>query len=117
MSTDAEPLDFEHALKGLERAVDALERGDLDLADALAAFEEGIRRLGQCQALLDGAERKVALLTGTTENGTLQTVPFDATATAELEPQPTPKPRRSRRVPPADDPPPAHPTPDASPTR
>jgi exodeoxyribonuclease VII small subunit len=74
---------FEAALEGLERAVAALETGELGLDDALKHYEEGVRLLHRCQALLDNAERKVALLTAVDAAGNPQTVPFDATATTE----------------------------------
>lgn len=74
--------DFETALKRLERLVASLERGDLDLSGALAAYEDGVKLLGQCHGLLDAAERKVTLLTGVNDDGTPSTTPFDATATA-----------------------------------
>lgn len=74
---------FESALAGLERAVAALESGRLDLDEALKQYEEGVRLLGHCNALLDGAERKVALLTGVNADGIPDTAPFNATATAE----------------------------------
>jgi exodeoxyribonuclease VII small subunit len=98
MSNDTGPT-FEEALGGLERIVDELERGDLDLAASLASYQKGVALLSRCQALLDGVDRSVALLTGVEDDGTPITSPFDASATAD-----TPA-RRSRRAPapPADD--------------
>ena len=91
-----EPLDFEKALRAIEQVVNGLERGDLALSEALASYETGVRLLGQCQSLLDAADRQVAILTGLNDDGTPQTSPFDATATVDLEPKPTPRSRRSR---------------------
>lgn len=95
MST-GETIDFEAALRAVEQAVNQLERGDLALSEALAAYEKGVRLLGQCQSLLEAADRQVTILTGLNEDGTPQTNPFDATATADLEASPTPKSRRTR---------------------
>ena len=76
---------FEQALGGLRKTVEALESGDLGLDEALARYEEGVRLLGRCKALLDGAERKVSLLTGVDPDGSPCTEPFDATATVAPE--------------------------------
>jgi len=73
---------FEAAVDELGRIVEELERGGPDLGSALARYERGVRLLGHCQGLLDGAERSVALLTGVDEAGRPITSPFDASATA-----------------------------------
>src|SRR5262249_26083621 len=78
-------IGFEAALQRLERAVEALEAGDLGLDGALAKYEEGVRLLAHCHGLLDAAERKVTLLTGVDGDGNAATTPFDATAPAERE--------------------------------
>jgi exodeoxyribonuclease VII small subunit len=116
MPEETEPP-FEVALGQLQEIVESLERGEPDLAAALAKYETGVRLLTQCYGLLDRAERSVALLTGVDPQGNPATVLFDATATIEIEkaaregstttliadqPQPspilTPKPSRPRRV-------------------
>lgn len=74
-------IGFEEAVGELERIVEVLERGRPDLGSALAGYERGVKLLGHCQALLDGAERSVALLTGVNESGRPITSPFDASAT------------------------------------
>jgi exodeoxyribonuclease VII small subunit len=115
---------FEVALGQLEEIVAALERGEPDLAAALAKYETGVRLLTSCYGLLERAERSVALLTGVDAQGNPVTAPFDATATIETaegalstagtvptadEPLPGPasRPARPRRVKPAADPEPA----------
>jgi len=82
MSDDGE-IGFEAALEELEGIVEELERGGPDLGTALTRYERGVRLLGRCQGLLDGAERSVALLTGIDEAGRPTTAPFDASATAD----------------------------------
>jgi exodeoxyribonuclease VII small subunit len=92
MSTETDPT-FEEAIDGLERIVNSLERGDLDLAASLASYQQGVALLARCQALLDGVDRSVALLTGVEDDGTPITSPFDATATTEApsrRPRPAP---------------------------
>jgi exodeoxyribonuclease VII small subunit len=59
----------------------ALERGQPALTTALAKYETGLRLLNHCHAVLDRAERSVAVLTGVDEDGLAQTAPFDAAAT------------------------------------
>lgn len=67
---------FEQAMGRLETIVDALEKGEAPLEEALSLFEEGAGLLKQCSALLDQAEQKVTKLT-VTSDGELQEVPFD----------------------------------------
>jgi exodeoxyribonuclease VII small subunit len=52
-------LAFEAALERLEALVGRLERGDLALEDALAAFEEGVMLARRCAQSLDVAERRI----------------------------------------------------------
>lgn len=61
-----EPLAFEEALGRLDETVAALEDGQLQLDDALALFEEGVRLSRRCQELLDRAELRVQRLRMTT---------------------------------------------------
>jgi exodeoxyribonuclease VII small subunit len=82
---DPEPS-FETDLRSLERIVDDLERGEADLAEALAKYEQGVRLLARCQGVLDQAERSVALLRGVDADGNPVVAAFDATATAPTEP-------------------------------
>jgi exodeoxyribonuclease VII small subunit len=86
MSSDDPEIPFEEALENLERIVDDLQRGELDLAASLASYEKGVALLARCQALLDGVDRSVALLTGVEADGTPVTAPFDASATADTTP-------------------------------
>ena len=55
-------LDFEKALAELEGLVERLERGDLPLDDALAAFERGVELTRHCQTSLKAAQQKVEIL-------------------------------------------------------
>ncbi len=62
---DGEPSDghtFEQALQRLEAIVDRLEGGDLELEDALAAFEDGVNLTRRCAGQLENAERRIELL-------------------------------------------------------
>lgn len=55
-------LDFESAVKELEALVDALESGDLSLADSLSRFERGVELSRHCHTLLEQARQTVTVL-------------------------------------------------------
>jgi exodeoxyribonuclease VII small subunit len=84
-SPEVECLPFEAALRSLEQAVAALESGSLDLDDALATYENGIKMLERCQSLLDTAEKRVHQVLETQRDGRVLLEPFatDAEASAE----------------------------------
>ncbi|EGO7935029.1 exodeoxyribonuclease VII small subunit [Enterococcus faecalis] len=48
---------FEESLNALEEIVQRLERGDVPLEEALAAFQEGTALSKQCQDTLEKAEK------------------------------------------------------------
>jgi len=53
---------FEAALKRLDEVLEALEHGNLNLEEAMQAFEEGVRLVRFCHQKLDEVERRVELL-------------------------------------------------------
>lgn len=55
-------ITFEAALAKLETIVEAMESGDVPLADLLAKFEEGTRLLKLCEGRLKEAELKIEQL-------------------------------------------------------
>jgi exodeoxyribonuclease VII small subunit len=57
-----EELGFEEALSRLEKIVDRMEQGDLELEQALTAFEEGVALTRRCAGQLEDAERRVEML-------------------------------------------------------
>jgi exodeoxyribonuclease VII small subunit len=61
----AEPKSFENSLAELESRVARLERGELELEDALRLFEEGVALVRECHEKLDAAEARIVALTGT----------------------------------------------------
>lgn len=69
------PVKFEELLDRLEGIVRDLEGGRIGLDEALAKYEEGIAALRQCHAILQGAEKRIALLTANPD-GTFLTAPF-----------------------------------------
>ena len=53
---------FEDRIRRLEEIVAALEKGDVQLADSLALFEEGAKLVAACTKQLEQAEQKVLKL-------------------------------------------------------
>jgi exodeoxyribonuclease VII small subunit len=53
---------FESSLEQLEAIVDRLEQGDLELEDALRAFEAGVALTRRCAQQLADAEQRIEVL-------------------------------------------------------
>jgi exodeoxyribonuclease VII small subunit len=53
---------FEASLERLESLIEAMENGDIPLADLVAKFEEGSKLLKSCQSQLKQAELKIEQL-------------------------------------------------------
>jgi len=74
--SDAEQQDglagFEAAMQTLEQLVTRMEREELPLEQALAAFEQGMGLVQRCQRTLDLAEQRVQILLGTGDEARLQ---------------------------------------------
>ena len=67
-------VNFEKAIRDLEKIVEGLESGGLNLEQSLKTFEKGIKLTRQCQGELEKAELKVKKLVE--ENGELKTKPL-----------------------------------------
>ena len=78
-------LGFEEALARLETIVHELEDGQTALAESLERYEEGVKLLKQCHALLEGAEQHIERLSGVDAEGNAITEPFQDEQTASLE--------------------------------
>ena len=60
MTTDElEKLTFEDAMKELEKLVDSLDKGDISLDEAIAAYDRGSKLKDYCQKKLNEAKMKV----------------------------------------------------------
>ena len=57
-----EELNFETALKRLEKIVSELESGELSLDDSLKKYEEGKKLSELCSRKLEAAQKKVQVL-------------------------------------------------------
>ena len=62
MDAKTDKLSFETALERLETVVEAMESGDIPLAELLAKFEEGNKLLKLCETRLKDAELKIEQL-------------------------------------------------------
>jgi exodeoxyribonuclease VII small subunit len=83
----AEELSFEQALAALEDIVHALEEGQAGLDESLGKYEEGVKLLRRCQKLLEGAERRIELVSGLDAQGNPITQPYNDQATLEADQQ------------------------------
>ena len=54
-----EKLTFEDAMKELEKIVDSLDKGDVSLDEAIAAYDRGSQLKDYCQKKLHEAKMKV----------------------------------------------------------
>ncbi len=68
---------FERAMARLEGIVAQLEDGEVGLAEALQAYEEGVKHLRHCYQLLERAERRIELLAGVDAEGHPVCRPFE----------------------------------------
>ncbi len=89
---------FEQALERLQIIVQDLEEGQIGLAEGLARYEEGVKLLGQCYQLLEGAQRRIELLNRVDPDGTEACEPFDEGDTPLEEKAHKRSRRRSRRA-------------------
>ena len=58
-NNDLEKLTFEKAMKELEKLVDSLDKGDVSLDEAIAAYDRGSQLKDYCQKKLQEAKMKV----------------------------------------------------------
>ena len=58
-NNDLEKLTFEEAMKELEEVVDSLDKGDVSLDEAIAAYDRGSQLKDYCQKKLQEAKMKV----------------------------------------------------------
>ena len=58
-NNDLEKLTFEKAMKELEELVDSLDKGDVSLDEAIAAYDRGTQLKDYCEKKLQEAKMKV----------------------------------------------------------
>lgn len=57
-----EKLDFEKSMEKLEKIVQDLEKGDLNLEDSIKKFEQGMELSKKCNEILQDAEKRITVL-------------------------------------------------------
>ena len=62
-SKKEQPLSFEQALEELETMVDTMESGQLPLEKLIASYERGAELINHCESVLDGARKRLELIT------------------------------------------------------
>jgi exodeoxyribonuclease VII small subunit len=62
LDKEKKKINFETALKDLEKIAEKLEDGNLSLDDSIREFERGIKLAKFCHEKLDEAERKIEIL-------------------------------------------------------
>ena len=67
---------FEEQIEKLEEIVKELEKGDLNLDDSVAKFEEGIKISKECNKILESAEKKITILVN--QDGEMKEENFEA---------------------------------------
>jgi len=62
MSEKKDNISFEEALKDLEKIVDELNNGDMELEKAITAYEKGIKLKNICEERLKNAQERIELI-------------------------------------------------------
>ena len=77
--TDKAPKKFEQHLQEVEQVVKSLEGGKLGLEESIEKYEQGMKALRQCYAILEAAEKKIQILVKE-KDGSLSAKDFDPAA-------------------------------------
>ena len=70
-NNDLEKLTFEKAMKELEELVDSLDKGDVSLDEAIAAYDRGSKLKDYCQKKLHEAKMKVENIQASENNDSI----------------------------------------------
>ncbi|MGN1271022.1 MAG: exodeoxyribonuclease VII small subunit [Clostridia bacterium] len=62
MSIENKELNFEETMQELEKIVQELEKGELNLDDSINKFEEGMKLSKNASKYLEEAEKKITVL-------------------------------------------------------
>lgn len=57
-----ENISFEEIIKQLEQIAQELEKGDLNLDESVAKFEQGMKLSKKCNTILENAEKRINML-------------------------------------------------------
>ncbi len=67
---------FEEQISELEKIINELENGNLNLDDSVVKFEEGMKISKECNKMLENAEKKITILLNG-ENGEVDEEDFN----------------------------------------
>lgn len=67
---------FEEQIAELEKIINELENGNLNLDDSVVKFEEGMKISKECNKMLEDAEKKITILLND-ENGEIKEETFE----------------------------------------
>ena len=70
-NNDLEKLTFEKAMKELEELVDSLDKGEVSLDEAIAAYDRGSQLKDYCEKKLQEAKKKVDKIQASDITGTI----------------------------------------------
>ena len=62
MNVKKNDISFEEALKDLEKIVEDLNNGDMELEKAISAYEKGIQLKNICEERLKNAQERIELI-------------------------------------------------------
>ena len=62
MTVKKNDMSFEEALKELEKIVEDLNNGDMELEKAITAYEKGIQLKNICEERLKNAQERIGLI-------------------------------------------------------
>ena len=62
MGKKQENKSFEELMGSLETIVQDLEKGDLNLDESVAKFEEGMKISKECNKILESSEKRISIL-------------------------------------------------------
>jgi len=62
MTDNKKDISFEEALKNLEKIVEELNNGDMELEKAITAYEKGMELKSICEARLKNAQERIEII-------------------------------------------------------
>lgn len=98
MADDVAGLSYEAALAELDAIVSQLERGDIALEAAIAAYERGMALQRHCAQLLDATEQKVTQLVVSGRSEVESPLDIGADAPPAAAPEPLPRARSAEQA-------------------
>jgi len=88
---------FEDAMQRLDEIVAGMEDCQPTLEEMISSYEEGVRLLKLCRHRIDGARRRVELISGDVEGGKITLTSFEEPSTDEETDESSEKPRPQLR--------------------